>query len=199
MLDYDLEAPFYDETRGGQARAEAAAAALVALLPSGGPSTVVDVAGGTGIVAAALSTPGRRVVVLDRSIGMLRKAQERLPGREVAASALALPLRDGSVEAVTCVWLLHLLESAAQVEQVIAEAARVLRLGGRFVTTVDKNAAARARQGRPVTDRREDVEETAARHGLDLVGATTFIGHGQGQHGGADPVYQLVGFAKVGR
>lgn len=47
---YDSEAHRYDSSRGGPARADAAAAAITRLLP---PSarTVLDVAGGTGIVS----------------------------------------------------------------------------------------------------------------------------------------------------
>src|SRR5205807_978626 len=46
---YDSESPRYDRTRGGEARAAAAAAAILELLPSAA-RTVLDVAGGTGIV-----------------------------------------------------------------------------------------------------------------------------------------------------
>ncbi|NEB79499.1 class I SAM-dependent methyltransferase, partial [Streptomyces sp. SID14478] len=49
-----------------------------------------------------------------------------------------LPFADGTFDAVTSVWLLHLLDDAAPV---IAEAARVLRPGGVYLTTVDKSAA----------------------------------------------------------
>ncbi|MDQ3484615.1 MAG: SAM-dependent methyltransferase, partial [Actinomycetota bacterium] len=49
MLDYDEEAAHYDETRGGEARAQAAADAVNELL-SAAMTTIVDVAGGTGTV-----------------------------------------------------------------------------------------------------------------------------------------------------
>jgi ubiquinone/menaquinone biosynthesis C-methylase UbiE len=39
---------------------------------------------------------------------------------------------------VTAIWLLHLVGDPAPI---LGEVARVLRAGGRFVTTVDKNAA----------------------------------------------------------
>ena len=64
MVDYDAEAATYDETRGGTARAQAAASAVAALLA---PGRVLDVGGGTGLVSLGLARRGVDVVVLDRS------------------------------------------------------------------------------------------------------------------------------------
>ncbi len=183
---YDSESPRYDRTRGGEARAAAAAAAILELLPSAA-RTVLDVAGGTGIVGARL---GRRVISLDRSFGMATVAASRLPGRVVLGDAARLPVASHSVDAVTTVWLLHLLNDAAEV---IAGVARVLRPGGVFITTVDKSAAHyeteddvgavlgpvwRATHA-PATDSLPTVTALADRHGLALVGETTFTGVGQ--------------------
>ncbi len=195
MLDYDQEAECYDETRGGQARADAAAAAIASLLPSSRALTVVDVAGGTGIVAAALTTAGRQVVVLDLSIGMLRHAARRLPGVQVRATALTLPLRDTSVDVVCCVWLLHLLGSRSAADVVVAEASRVLRPGGRFVTTVDKDLASGFERAGGPFDSAADVVAAAESHRLSSVGETSFVGPDQGDEGPA-PVYRLLAFAK---
>ncbi|MGH3447965.1 MAG: class I SAM-dependent methyltransferase, partial [Nocardioidaceae bacterium] len=138
MLDYDAEAGRYDETRGGERRAAAAADAIDQLLPGPG-QRVVDVAGGTGIVSAQLAARGHPdVYVSDRSVGMLQVASTRLPGHAVQADATSLPLLAGSMDAVTTIWLLHLLGIEA-VGLVVAEVARVLRDGGRFITTVDKD------------------------------------------------------------
>ena len=60
---YDREAPVYDESRGGSARALAAADAVTRIVPAGG--LLVDVAGGTGIVSAALAAAGFDVVVVE--------------------------------------------------------------------------------------------------------------------------------------
>ena len=75
-LSYDEEAERYDATRGGDERAQAAAAAVAELVP--GPGIALDVAGGTGSVSAALARLGWSVLVTDASVGMLRVAQRRL-------------------------------------------------------------------------------------------------------------------------
>ncbi len=95
------------------------------------------------------------------------------------------------------VWLLHLLEATA-VRASLAEAARVLRLGGRCLTTVDKSAAHARSSPYDVTDGRADVTATAAVAGLRYVGEETFVGHGQGLGGGGNeqPVYTMLAFEK---
>jgi septum formation protein len=77
-FDYSVEAARYDATRGGEERAEAAAAAIAELVPH--PGTLLDVAGGTGIVSSHLAERGHQVAVSDLMIEMLRPAQTRLPG-----------------------------------------------------------------------------------------------------------------------
>ena len=169
---YDTEAPAYDESRGGSARARAAADAVLELAP--GEGLCVDVAGGTGIVSAELVARGLDVVVADRSTGMLRIALPRLPGRVVAAHAGRLPFADGSVDLVTVIWLLHHLTPAAA-DQVIAEAARILRPGGCIVTTVDKALAHRSTR-RHDSDGRERVTSVLLGLGLRPSGVTSFRG-----------------------
>ena len=58
----------YDISRGGEARAAAAAEAVEQLLPAG-PHTLIDVGCGTGIVTARLRRPARAVLGVDRSPG----------------------------------------------------------------------------------------------------------------------------------
>ncbi len=194
MLDYDDEADHYDETRGGEPRARAAAAAINSMLPSSRALVLVDIGGGTGIVADALNTAGRRVVVLDQSAGMLAHAARRLPGCQLRATAVALPLADTSVDVVTCIWLLHLLGSRAEVEAVVREAGRVLRPGGRFVTTVDKHQSSGFDRGTEPIDAAEDVVSVAERHRLRPAGESSFTGPASGD--GPDAVYRLLAFAK---
>ncbi|MEV4565605.1 class I SAM-dependent methyltransferase [Nonomuraea sp. NPDC049419] len=189
MLDYDREAARYDATRGGLPRAQAAARAVRALLPGSG--TLLDVACGTGLVTRELAGDGLRVLGVDASAGMARLAAGRVP--VVLGDGRLLPVRDRSVAAVTTIWLLHLLDDA---RPVIAEAARVLRPGGVYVTTVDKRAAhgASMKVDRRPADRAVTVIEAAARRGLRLCGETSFTGHGQGTSGAPDPVFRLLAF-----
>ncbi|PZS29767.1 MAG: SAM-dependent methyltransferase [Pseudonocardiales bacterium] len=173
MLDYDREAPTYDDTRGGACRATAAAAELERLLPVGG--TVLDVGGGTGIVTSVLAARGRRVLVADRSVGMLRLAGRRLPGRVLAGDATALPVRTASVRGIVIVWLLHLMPSA--VDSVFAECARVLEPAGVLVCTVDKDASGRGESPDPsACDAVATVTATAARFGLAHCADGAFVG-----------------------
>lgn len=195
MLDYDKEADRYDATRGGEPRAAAAAAAVLALVPDHARG-LLDVACGTGIVTSGLAAgrPGLRVTGADAAHGMARRAAERLPGAVVRADGRRLPFPEGSFDAVCAVWLLHLLDDAGPV---IAEAARVLRPGGVFVTTVDKAAAHHvgsdidALTALCPAGHAEDgtgrVTAYAAEHGLVPSGTALFRGHGQGRTPGVWP------------
>lgn len=188
MPDYDTHAIDYDQSHGGDARAEAAAAALRVLV--GDASKVVDVGGGTGIVSQLLRDRRRNVFVVDVSQAMLAHANRRMPGRAIRASGEALPFQDESVDAITCVWLLHLLPPAT-VRAVVAEAARVLRVGGRFVTTVDKSAAhddgsdvaelTAELRSTYVADASPDIYDYTHSVGMTHVDSVTFTGHGQGR------------------
>jgi SAM-dependent methyltransferase len=191
VIDYDGEAAIYDATRGGEARATAAAEAVERLLPEGTRS-VVDVACGTGIVTTRLRRPTRTVLGVDRSPGMMELASGRLPHGVALGDATRLPIRSGRADAVVLIWLLHLLPDAAPV---LAECARVLRTGGVLITTVDKDEAAfsvesdiaaltaplrRKRFGR-LADCFDPLARLAAGHGLRPVGETGFAGIGQGR------------------
>lgn len=190
---YDAEAPVYDDTRGGVERARAAAQAVAALVP--GRGVVLDVAGGTGIVSAELAVMGFDVVVADLSRGMLSLAAERLPGREVVASADRLPVADASVDLVAMVWLLHLL-TVGVADAALAEAARVLRPGGHLVTTVDKDLA-HGRVRRTGADAGDRVAAVAARHGMSLVAQDSFSGRSTwGSAHGGDPAFPVAAFRR---
>ncbi|KUL69311.1 class I SAM-dependent methyltransferase, partial [Streptomyces sp. NRRL WC-3605] len=141
MLDYDKEAERYDASCGGEARAEAAAAAVLGFLPEG-TRRLLDVACGTGIVTRRLAAAdGLSVTGVDLTLAMARRAAARLPGSILLADARRLPFRDGSFDAVISVWLLHLAATPEDVRALVGECARVLRPGGVYVTTVDKAAA----------------------------------------------------------
>ncbi|MER5707116.1 class I SAM-dependent methyltransferase [Streptomyces sp. NPDC002122] len=187
MLDYEAEAAHYDRTRGGVPRAEAAAGAVLRLVPPTA-RTLLDLACGTGLVTERLARPGLRVYGADAAHAMLRTAAGRLPGRTVRADARRLPLPDASVDAVSAVWLLHLVRFAPEI---VAEAARVLRPGGVLIATVDKDAAHDVgsdideilrprRSAASASDRSDLITRHAADHGLDPAPGTHFTGHGQG-------------------
>ncbi|WP_266391911.1 class I SAM-dependent methyltransferase [Streptomyces canus] len=192
MLDYDKEAGAYDVTRGGEPRAAAAADAVLSLIPAQ-TRRLLDVACGTGIVTRRLAAAraATRVWGADLTYGMARMAAVRLPGAVVLADGRALPFPDGVFDAVTSVWLLHLLDRPEDVRAVVAECARVLRPGGMYVTTVDKAAAhdvgsdidavLAPRPRRPAPDAAPLVESYAAAHLLHPAGQTLFPGRGQGR------------------
>ncbi|MCI3271138.1 class I SAM-dependent methyltransferase [Streptomyces cylindrosporus] len=192
MLDYDKEAAGYDATRGGEPRAEAATDAVLGLLPAG-TARLLDVGCGTGIVTRRLAAglPAARVTGADLTYGMARMAGARLPGAIVLADSRALPFPDAAFDAVTSIWLLHLLDDPEDVRAAVAECARVLKPGGTYVTTVDKAAAhdvgsdidavLAARPRRPAPDAAPLVEAYAAAHRLHPAGQARFPGRGQGR------------------
>ncbi|MDX2863163.1 class I SAM-dependent methyltransferase, partial [Streptomyces scabiei] len=192
MLDYGKEAGDYDALRGGEPRAEAAARAVLDLVPEG-TRRLLDIACGTGIVTRrfAAARDGMRVTGLDLTHAMASRAAVRLPGSVVIGDGRRLPFRDGEFDAVTSVWLLHLLGGPEDVRAVVGECARVLRPGGVYVTTVDKaashnvgsdiDAVLALRPRAPAMDPAVAVEQYAAAHGLDVAGHARFPGRGQGR------------------
>lgn len=93
-------------------------------LPPG--STVLDLAAGTGDLCRDLARAGYRPVGADLSFGMLAHARTAAP--LVQADALALPVPGGVVDGITCGFALR---NFAELPGFFAEAARVLRPGGR--------------------------------------------------------------------
>jgi SAM-dependent methyltransferase len=144
-VPFDRVADSYDATRGGAERATAAADDVREHLP---PGLVLEIGTGTGIVAEALLASAPQVTGLagvDISAPMLAHAARRIPGRALRASALRLPFGPATFDAVVAVHLLHLVPDLGAT---LAEAARVLRPGGRFVAV----------HGRPVHDRDDDLD-----------------------------------------
>jgi demethylmenaquinone methyltransferase / 2-methoxy-6-polyprenyl-1,4-benzoquinol methylase len=90
---------------------------------------VLDVASGTGLVAAELLRRGFRVTALDQSAEMLAVARARLDGRAelVEASAEALPFADSAFDHLTVTYLLRYVDDPGAT---LAELARVVRPGG---------------------------------------------------------------------
>jgi SAM-dependent methyltransferase len=96
--------------------------------------SLLDVATGPGYAAAAAARRGATVIGVDFSMAMVEEAAARFPGldvREGDAEDLGFP--DGSFDAVTSNFgILHF----ARPQRALAEAARVLRAGGRFGFTI---------------------------------------------------------------
>ncbi|GHD39311.1 methyltransferase [Thalassobaculum fulvum] len=98
---------------------------------------LLDLGTGTGamLATAAEAFPALALHGLDLSAAYLARARDRLADRPVRwheAAAEAIPLPDASVDLVTAVYLLHELPPAVRAAA-LAEAARVLRPGGRLV------------------------------------------------------------------
>lgn len=95
---------------------------------------VLDIASGDGVLAELLSPHAKRYVCIDTSARVVAAAGERLrrfPNVEVREGDMhALPFKDGSFDLVV---LMHALTYSAQPAQAVAEAARVLRRGGRVL------------------------------------------------------------------
>jgi SAM-dependent methyltransferase len=127
---YDGLADWYDREIGGLEVTRTALDAMARLVGAG-PGTCLDLGCGTGVAIPRLRARGWRVVGVDLSGDQLRLASQRAgpPGASlVAADAAALPFADGSFDAVVSV-LTH--TDLDDPEAAFAEAARVLRRGGR--------------------------------------------------------------------
>ncbi|HEU4356016.1 MAG TPA: ubiquinone/menaquinone biosynthesis methyltransferase [Actinomycetota bacterium] len=95
-------------------------------LPGG--ALVADLACGTGDLCRELQRNGYRAVGFDFSLGMLERARTGAP--LVQADVLRLPVRDGAADGVTCGFALR---NVVDLPSLFAEAARVVREGGRVV------------------------------------------------------------------
>jgi demethylmenaquinone methyltransferase/2-methoxy-6-polyprenyl-1,4-benzoquinol methylase len=93
---------------------------------------IVDLAGGTGDVAALMAGPERQVTVVDPSEPMMAVGRARgncdLDWRVGAAEKL--PLEDASVDTLTMAFGIR---NVTQLEPALAEILRVLKPGGRFL------------------------------------------------------------------
>jgi ArsR family transcriptional regulator len=106
--------------------------ALIGLMPA--TWTVADLGCGTGLMLASLAPHVKQVIGVDASEEMLAAARARLSGLgnvELRQGSLeSLPIETSSVDAATMMLVLHHLASPGAA---IAEAARILRPGGRLL------------------------------------------------------------------
>jgi ArsR family transcriptional regulator len=95
---------------------------------------VGDLGCGTGHVTAALAPFVARAVAVDSSAAMLQAARRRLQGFENIdlrrGELEALPIDDAQLDAATLMLVLH---HVPEPQRAIAEAARVLKPGGRVI------------------------------------------------------------------
>lgn len=112
--------------------------ALLSLIP--GDWVVADLGCGTGNAAEHMAPYVERVLAVDQSPEMLEAARKRLSALsnvEYRVGTLeSIPLADGSVDAVTCLLVLHHVEEPTRV---LREMRRILRSyrGGGIVLIVD--------------------------------------------------------------
>jgi SAM-dependent methyltransferase len=126
LPDYSRQAQRYDETRS----ASPSVLRPLRLALDGAPGRrLLDVGGGTGNYALALSREGWDPVVADTSAEMLARAAAK-GLRTVRADAQRLPFEDESFDAVTMISMLHHVDHP---DAALDEARRVLRPGGRLV------------------------------------------------------------------
>ena len=103
--------------------------------PAPGQS-IVDLAGGTGDVAALMSAPDRRVTVCDPSLAMMDVGRARghpHPNPHLhwlEGTAERIPLPAASVDTVTIAFGIR---NVTRIEDALVEVLRVLKPGGRFL------------------------------------------------------------------
>ena len=111
-------------------------AALRRLVPAGAVGDLLDIGTGTGRVIEVFGDRYDRALGIDRSQEMLTVARHRLdrpgmgPWQVRQADMYALPVPDAAFDTATLHMVLHYAEHP---NEVIAEAARALRPGGRLI------------------------------------------------------------------
>jgi len=133
---FQANAAQWDEIRSLYVDEAEVEAALLALLPSQEVGELLDVGTGTGRIVEIAGRRGIRAVGVDLSRAMLAVARANLEKADLRlcqvrfGDAYQLPVANGSFDAVTVHQVLHYLDDPGEA---IAEAARVLRPGGRLV------------------------------------------------------------------
>jgi ubiquinone/menaquinone biosynthesis C-methylase UbiE len=131
-VDYDSIADWYDSQPYREKSVDPALAAFIAGCAPADTLSLLDIACGTGsqLIANRAIAPHARMVGIDGSFGMLRRA--RCKSRHIAwvqADGAALPFQPESFDFVSCQYAFHHLHDKAEM---LRGAWRVLRSGGRL-------------------------------------------------------------------
>ena len=154
---------------------EALARSALPLLDTG---DVLDIASGDGVLAELLAPHAHRYVCVDSSKRVVAAAAERLRrfrNVEVREGDMhALPFGDGEFDLVV---LMHALTYAEKPAQAVAEAARVLRPGGRLLLSSlarhEHQSVVQAYGHANLGFSDKDLRRFVSRAGLELVNAET--------------------------
>ncbi|MGI8753267.1 MAG: class I SAM-dependent methyltransferase [Acidimicrobiales bacterium] len=183
---YDRQAATYDRLVGnrlynrlvwGTSPVTYAAFADTTVADSDGP--LLDVDCGTAVfTSASYRSTERSLILVDRSLGMLRRAAERLQGHDptrvafVQADLFDLPFQPASFATVACHGLLHLFDDPSQVIQVLRS--QVAAAGTLYTTSLVAETAIGTRAlrllhriGEAAVPRSKDELVMAARSELD--------------------------------
>ncbi|MEP6634881.1 MAG: metalloregulator ArsR/SmtB family transcription factor [Luteimonas sp.] len=147
-------------------------------LPLLQPGDVLDIASGDGVLAELLAPYSHRYVCVDTSARVVAAATERLRrfrNVEVREGDMhALPFDEGSFDLVV---LMHALTYASKPAQAVAEAARVLRRGGRLLLSSlarhEHRAAVEAYGHANLGFSDKELRKFAERAGLNLLTCET--------------------------
>lgn len=120
-LSFDAAADAYERSRPGYPEP------VVDWLLAGGRRDVLDLGAGTGKLTRSLVGRAEHVTAVDPSHRMLAQLREAVPGvTTLLGTAEAIPLPDGSVDAVVVGQAWHWVDP----DRAVPEVARVLRPGG---------------------------------------------------------------------
>jgi ubiquinone/menaquinone biosynthesis C-methylase UbiE len=132
-LDYDAIAGFYDTHPYRAKAADPELAAFLAERNNLARLALLDIACGSGnqLIANHSVVPEARLVGIDHSLGMLRRARHKAPTIGwIRADAALVPLAGDSFDYISCQFAFHHFPDKSGM---LAEAFRLLRPGGRLV------------------------------------------------------------------
>jgi len=135
---------------------------------------VLDVASADGVIGELLAAHSRSIVCLDSNERMVEAAALRLKPLKHARAEIgdmhALPFADGTFDLVL---LMHALTYSTEPARAIAEAARVLRPGGRVLAMTlhahQHKQAAETFDHRNLGFKPDELRRICRKHGLDVI------------------------------